>query len=181
MRLLRKVAVVDDLPAARALVAALPDISAVTKDGDLLSEWFSSGGSSAKPSLIEIQAAVDEASERLVAAHNEVERVGFALAAAKVVLDAAAERSEAALARLSGRTPPSALAESSDASADDGRRRLEAERFDAAIAKAEASGSRTPSAWLRCSSASNSRPSRPRRRGGPAERDRLAKASSQKR
>ena len=49
-RLLRKVAVVDDLAAARSLVAALPDTSAVTRDGDLLSSWFSTGGSSARPS-----------------------------------------------------------------------------------------------------------------------------------
>ena len=184
VRLLRKVAVVDDLPAARALVAALPDISAVTKDGDLLSEWFSSGGSSAKPSLIEIQAAVDEASERLVAAHNEVERVGFALAAAKVVLDAAAERSEAALARLNESDAAfSALAE------EFGRLKqtmaaavAEAERFDAAIAKAEASrvadAERLAALQQRLELASEQTEVA---EADPTERDRLAKASSQKR
>ncbi len=99
-RLLRKVAVVDDLAAAGALVAALPDLTAVTRDGDLLSTWFSAGGSSAKPSLLEIQAAVDEASESLAAAQTEVERVSFGIAQASADLARATERSEAALARL---------------------------------------------------------------------------------
>ena len=38
-----KVAVVTDLVEARTLVAAQPDVSAVTRDGDLLSAWFASG------------------------------------------------------------------------------------------------------------------------------------------
>ncbi len=100
VRLLRKVAVVDGLDSARRLVAELPDVTAVTRDGDQLSAWFGAGGSSAKPSLIEVQAAVDEASERLAAAQSEVERIAFASAEARHTLDAAAARSEAALARL---------------------------------------------------------------------------------
>ncbi|MET0491827.1 MAG: AAA family ATPase, partial [Actinoplanes sp.] len=39
VRLLHKVAVVDDLPAARALVAELPDLTAVTREGDVLSAY----------------------------------------------------------------------------------------------------------------------------------------------
>ena len=46
-RLLFKVAVVDDLDAARALVADLPDLTAVTRDGDVLGAHFAAGGSSA--------------------------------------------------------------------------------------------------------------------------------------
>ena len=60
-RVLRKVAVVEDLPAAQSLVAALPDVVAVTRDGDVLSTHFAAGGSSAQPSLIEVQAAIDDA------------------------------------------------------------------------------------------------------------------------
>jgi len=140
VRLLRKVAVVDDLVAARTLVGALPDVSAVTRDGDLLSEWFSSGGSSAKPSLIEVNAAVEEASGRLVASQGEVERLAFALAAARVGLGAATQRSEAALARLNESDAEfSALAE------EFGRLKqtmaaagAEAERIEAAMARANA-------------------------------------------
>ena len=63
-RLLFKIAVVEELVAAKELVDELPDVTAVTRDGDLLGAHFASGGSSSAPSLIEVQAAVDEATER---------------------------------------------------------------------------------------------------------------------
>jgi chromosome segregation protein len=99
-RLLFKVAVVATLEEGRALVAALPEVTAVTAEGDLLSAWFAAGGSSAKPSLLEVQAAFDDANERLGAAQAETERLRFAIAEAEHVLAAARERSDAALARL---------------------------------------------------------------------------------
>ena len=138
-RLLRKVAVVDDLAGARALVAGLPDASAVTRDGDLLSAWFSTGGSSARPSLIEVQAAVDEASEALVAAQAEVERLAFAKAAATTTLEAATARTEAALARLhESDAQYSALAEQLSRLNQAARGAIaEAERHDASVAEAE--------------------------------------------
>jgi chromosome segregation protein len=99
-RLLFKVAVVDDVDTGRRLVAELPEVTAVTKDGDLLSSWFAAGGSSAKPSLLEVQAALDEANARLGAAQAETERLRFAIAEAGHVVAAAQERADAALARL---------------------------------------------------------------------------------
>jgi len=99
-RLLFKVAVVDDLAQGRELVAKLPDVTAVTTGGDLLSSWFAAGGSSAKPSLLEVQAALDETNEKLSAAQAEVERTRFAIAEAEQLLASARERSDAALARL---------------------------------------------------------------------------------
>ncbi len=100
VRLLRKVAVVDDLPTAQVLVADLPDVTAVTADGDMLSQWFAAGGSTAKPSLIEVQAAVEETESRLASVQADLERARFALARADGELAAARDRSEAALARL---------------------------------------------------------------------------------
>lgn len=99
-RLLFKVAVVPDLEAAAALVADLPDVTAVTRDGDLLSTWFAAGGSSAKPSLLEVQAAVDETRARIVDAQAAAERARFAHASRQGELEAATNRAEAALARL---------------------------------------------------------------------------------
>jgi chromosome segregation protein len=99
-RLLFKVALVDDLAAAADLVAALPDLTAVTRDGDLLSAWFAAGGSSARPSMIEVQAAFDEASAQLTDAQAEVERLRFAAAEHEATLAGLRERSDAALARL---------------------------------------------------------------------------------
>ena len=64
-RLLHKVVVVDDLATARGLVRDAADLTAVTRDGDLIGAHFAAGGSSSQPSLIEVQAAVDEATAAL--------------------------------------------------------------------------------------------------------------------
>jgi chromosome segregation protein len=94
------VAVVDDLPAARALVAARPDVTAVTRDGDLLGRGFASGGSSAAQSLIEIQAAVDDATERLAAAVLASERLTFEISGVEAERLDAQKRVDVALAQL---------------------------------------------------------------------------------
>ena len=99
-RLLERVAVVDDLPAARSLVADLPDVVAVTRDGDLLGTHFAAGGSSSQPSLIEVQAAVDEATERLAAATATTERLGFEISRLEAARHDALKRVDVALARL---------------------------------------------------------------------------------
>ncbi len=77
-RVLHHVAIVADLPTARDLVAELPEVEAVTLDGDVLSAHFAAGGSSAQPSLIEVQAAIDDAETRLSEAGHVCERLRFA-------------------------------------------------------------------------------------------------------
>ncbi len=143
-RLLRKVAVVEDLHAARALVRQLADVTAVTRDGDVLSEWFASGGSGARPSLIQVQAAVDEAAVQLTAAQHEVERVGFAVTAVTATLDDAQARLDVALARLNeSDAQQNALAEQLGQLNQTARAaRGEAERLDAQVAETEASKAR---------------------------------------
>ena len=140
VRLLRKVAVVDDLPAAQSLVAEIADLTAVTRDGDVLSQWFASGGSSAKPSLIEVQAAVDETESRLAQAQAEVERSRFTLAQHRAELAGAQEQADAALARLhESDAEHAALAEELAALSQTTRAALaEAERLDASIGSAHA-------------------------------------------
>ncbi len=64
-RLLAGIAVVDTLDRAVRLVAAHPGLSAVTADGDRLGAAFAHGGSGAAPSLLETQAAVDEAARTI--------------------------------------------------------------------------------------------------------------------
>ncbi len=98
--MLFKIAVVDDLDAARALVRDLPDVTAVTREGDLLGAHFASGGSSSRPSLIEVQAAVDEATERLTAATHACERLAFDLARLEEERAQAQQRVDVALAKL---------------------------------------------------------------------------------
>ncbi|CAN5250669.1 chromosome segregation protein SMC [soil metagenome] len=99
-RMLFKVAVVDDLPAARAIVRALPDLSAVTRDGDLVGGHYVSGGSPVQPSLIEVQAAVDEATEQLAAAVHSCERLAFELSRLEDERAQACHRVDVALAKL---------------------------------------------------------------------------------
>jgi chromosome segregation protein len=77
-RTLRKVALVESLPRARYLISALPDVVAVTLDGDVLSAHFAAGGSSATPTLIELQAAIEDAERRLTEASHACDRFRFA-------------------------------------------------------------------------------------------------------
>jgi chromosome segregation protein len=64
-RLLRGIVVVSNLEDAEDLVHVRPDLTAVTAEGDLLGAHFAHGGSAAAPSLLEVQASVDEAATEL--------------------------------------------------------------------------------------------------------------------
>ncbi|MCW2764439.1 MAG: condensin subunit Smc [Nocardioides sp.] len=99
-RLLFKIAVVDDLDGATALVADFPDVTAVTRDGDLLGTHFAAGGSSRQPSLIEVQAAVDEAEAMLTEAIASSERLGFDMSRLEAERLEARKRVDVALAKL---------------------------------------------------------------------------------
>ncbi|MFE9905496.1 chromosome segregation protein SMC [Streptomyces achromogenes] len=64
-RVLRGIVVVDTLADAETLVHARPDLTAVTAEGDLLGAHLAHGGSAGAPSLLEVQASVDEAAAEL--------------------------------------------------------------------------------------------------------------------
>jgi len=99
-RALDRVVVVADLDAARDLVAARPGVRAVTADGDLLGADWAVGGSASAPSVIEVQAAVDEAETRLAEAESRRRTVAAELVQAKAAADAARHSVVAALDRL---------------------------------------------------------------------------------
>ncbi|MEC3976323.1 chromosome segregation protein SMC, partial [Amycolatopsis sp. H20-H5] len=82
-RALDKVAVVADLDTARRLVAVHPDIGTVTAEGDVFGAGWAVGGSSRSESVIEVQAAVDEARDRQLAAERALERTGAELEGAR--------------------------------------------------------------------------------------------------
>ncbi|AZS74366.1 chromosome segregation protein SMC [Streptomyces lydicus] len=138
-RLLRDVVVVGTLEDAEDLVAARPELMAVTGAGDLLGAHFAQGGSAGAPSLLEVQASVDEAAaelEELAARCEELAEAQRAAAerrtAGAELVEELAERRRAAdrekskvagdLGRLGGQARAAAG---------------EAERCDAAAAKAE--------------------------------------------
>ncbi|MFF4256103.1 chromosome segregation protein SMC [Streptomyces sp. NPDC001663] len=64
-RLLHGIVVVGTLEDAEDLVYSRPDLTAVTAEGDLLGAHFAHGGSAGAPSLLEVQASVDEAAAEL--------------------------------------------------------------------------------------------------------------------
>ncbi|MEU7725321.1 AAA family ATPase [Streptomyces sp. NPDC040724] len=80
---LRDHVVVGTLDEAEALVAARPDAVAVTLDGDVLGAHLAHGGSAGAPSLIEVQAAVDEAAAELTELGVRCAELGEAQAAAQ--------------------------------------------------------------------------------------------------
>src|SRR5690606_3395302 len=99
-RLLHKVAVVDSLADAQRLVSDLPDVTAVTADGDRIGAHFAEGGSTSTPSLIVVTPAIDEASDTIERTSRELETLRFEAEKAKAATTAAQDRVDAALARL---------------------------------------------------------------------------------
>lgn len=138
-RLLDRVALVDDLDAARALVRDLPDLTAVTREGDVLGAHYASGGSSSQPSLIEVQAAVDEAAEQLAEAIASSERLGFEMSRMEAERLDAQKRVDVALAKLheSDATLAAVAEELGQFGSQARAARGEAERLAQAIEKAE--------------------------------------------
>ncbi|MFI8950920.1 chromosome segregation protein SMC [Streptomyces sp. NPDC053750] len=84
-RLLRGIVVVATLEDAEDLVYAHPGLTAVTAEGDLLGAHFAQGGSAGAPSLLEVQASVDQAAA-------ELEELGVRCEALAEAQGAAAER-----------------------------------------------------------------------------------------
>ncbi|MEV0408562.1 chromosome segregation protein SMC [Actinoallomurus sp. NPDC050550] len=76
--LLAGVVVVDDLPAAAALVRARPALRAVTREGDLLGAHWALGGGK-RQSLLQMRSARDEAAEGLATAEAKAEGTAVAL------------------------------------------------------------------------------------------------------
>jgi chromosome segregation protein len=138
-RLLRKVALVENLPVARSLIATLPDVVAVTQDGDVLSAHFAAGGSSATPTLIELQAAIDDAQQRLIEASHACDRLRFAQSQLDEQHRQASTTVEIALARLheSDAAMAAVAEELGQLSSTARSANAEAERLRQAIAEAE--------------------------------------------
>ena len=99
-RALKRVAVVESLEAAAELVSREPGVRAVTTEGDLLGVDWAVGGSAKAPSLLEVQAAVDEAAAAHDEAQRRQERLRFEVQTARGDVESATARVEAALEAL---------------------------------------------------------------------------------
>ena len=138
-KLLDRVAIVDDLAQARALLARDGSLTAVTRDGDLLGVHVAAGGSASQPSLIEIQAAVDEAAQQLSEAIASSERLGFDMSRLERERHEAQKRVDVALAKLheSDATLAAVAEELGQFGAQARGARGEAERLERAIGEAQ--------------------------------------------
>ncbi|MDV9173089.1 chromosome segregation protein SMC, partial [Streptomyces sp. W16] len=138
-RLLHNIVVVDTLEAAEQLVYTHPELTAVTAEGDLLGAHFAHGGSAGAPSLLEVQASVDEAATELeeLAVRCE-ELTGAQQAAAERRKECAALVEELGERRRAAEREKSAVAQQLGRLAGQARGAAgEAERSAAAAARAQ--------------------------------------------
>ncbi|MFC9295626.1 AAA family ATPase [Streptomyces sp. NPDC057011] len=91
---LRDHVVVGTLEEAEGLIAARPEAVAVTMEGDVLGAHLAHGGSAGVPSLIEVQAAVDEATAELARLDEQCTELAGAQGAAQARRQDAAARVE---------------------------------------------------------------------------------------
>jgi chromosome segregation protein len=138
-RLLRKVALVADVPVARALVDSQPGIVAVTRTGDVIGSSFVAGGSSSRPSLIELQAAVDEVTASIGEAAADAERLRFEVSSLEAERGEAQGRADVALAKLheSDATMAAVAEQLAHFGSQARAATAEAARIDAAVAAVE--------------------------------------------
>ena len=99
-QVLERVALVPDAAAAKTLVRRHAGVTAVTRAGDVYAPGAVRGGSNAAPSLIELQAALDDAQEAMARAVREGEEARFRVAGAEATRVELADSVEAALERL---------------------------------------------------------------------------------
>ncbi|GEK02712.1 AAA family ATPase [Streptomyces sp. ATE26] len=149
-RLLRGIVVVGTLEDAEDLVDAHPGLTAVTAEGDLLGAHFAHGGSAGAPSLLEVQASVDEAAAELAklavrceeltgAQHEAAERRTAAAALVEELGERrrAADREKSAVAQQLGRLAGQARGAAGEAERSAAAAARAQEALDKAVLEAE--------------------------------------------
>lgn len=138
-RMVRDMVVVGTLEDAEDLVAAHPELTAVTGEGDVLSAHFAHGGSAGAPSLLEVQASVDEAAAELAElAVRCAELAGTQRNAAQRRVDCAALVEELGERRRAAEREKSGVAQQLGRLAGQARGAAgEAERMTASAARAQ--------------------------------------------
>jgi chromosome segregation protein len=174
--LTHRVAVVDTLDAALSLVRALPDVRVVTRDGDVLGRDWAHGGSASTPSLLEVQAALDEARRALADATHRAERLRFTITGVEAELADASARADAALAQLhESDAAMAAVAEQLGQLGSAARSALaEADRMSGSIAQAREAGDRDRAALAELEARFAAAQESPDEEPSIVERDRLA-------
>ncbi|WP_374969942.1 chromosome segregation protein SMC [Terrabacter sp. BE26] len=99
-QVLDRVALVADVQQAKALLRAHAGVTAVTRGGDVYAPGTVRGGSTTAPSLLELQAALDDAQDAMARATREGEEARFRVAGAEAARAELSDSVEAALERL---------------------------------------------------------------------------------
>lgn len=99
-QVLDRVALVPDGSAAREVVRTHPGVTAVTRGGDVYAPGTVRGGSTTAPSLLELQAALDDAQDAMARATREGEEARFRVVGAEATCAELTDAVEAALERL---------------------------------------------------------------------------------
>ncbi|MCX4612072.1 AAA family ATPase [Streptomyces mirabilis] len=149
-RLLRGIVVVGTIEDAEDLVYARPELTAVTAEGDLLGAHFAHGGSAGAPSLLEVQASVDEAAAELeelavrceelgAAQHRAAEERGERAALVEELGERrrAAEREKSSVAQQLGRLAGQARGAAGEAERSTAAAARAQEALDRAVEEAE--------------------------------------------
>ncbi len=101
---LAHVVIADDLDVARVVWSRLsndaPDLTVITKAGDVLSRYVLRGGSGARRSRLELVADRDAARDRLAEVHALIEKAQFELAEQRGTVQALKEQTARSLAAL---------------------------------------------------------------------------------
>jgi len=98
--LLRDVVLVDDTAAAQAVVEERPELTVVTRLGEVFSAWLVAGGSAERPSLLEVRAQLAAAEEEATGLGRELDRLRFLADVLSERLAEAREKEQELLARL---------------------------------------------------------------------------------
>ena len=99
-RALDRVAVVPDMACAVEVVGGIPDVRAVTADGDLIGPDWAAGGSAGGQSMLEIQASRDRSADELAQTRERIDELTAALAGARAEAEQRADAAAKTLAAL---------------------------------------------------------------------------------
>jgi chromosome segregation protein len=98
--LLATTVVADNARAAESILAQHPDVTVVTRDGDVITSHRARGGSASSTSLIEIRALIEDLAKKLEDLNHKCDRLKFEISTAATDVDAKQAAFDAALGKL---------------------------------------------------------------------------------
>ena len=98
--LLATTVVADNARAAESILSQHPQVTVVTRDGDVITSHRARGGSASSTSLIEIRALIEDLAKKLEDLNHKCDRLKFEISTAATDVDAKQAAFDAALGKL---------------------------------------------------------------------------------